>query len=466
MSSSSILVDCFKYQQFQLLVQQLDDEEFESFLSKLWRRNGKDTVLQLLRPHSKNIIPQSEIISMASTIIAERYPPRRHFATKSNNIAETPSQLIGEIASFLDYSDYTSFSSTNRKMFVDCNSPNRLTKLNLLRFTDIDPSFCLKNYPKLKHLSLSLHQLPSLNISRDAITQHCPGLRTLVLDAHRGEADGAYSIDDFIADNIGRCRAITKMTLRNFEKEDALNSQQLVGLLHEFSALTRLELVGMQCDDYFDVEHLKLLCAQINTVLRAGVTGSAYAALLTALSPKLQSLWLIKCFPRSTHFPPNCDWSKLKKLSIRATCKRTISGILNRARNIRSIWLMPPCCGETRMSSDDHQSLEDLAVGMRGNLLSKIQNRKEDILLIKLFIDCKKITDTQELMDLLSKLLLTLNESNVVIWKLELETYKKSDHFAPTTVNALQSFVDLHDGIDMELMDGSEGKLMIGNRHS
>ena len=234
MSALTALVDSIK---FQLLVKQLDDVEFDTFLAKLWRRNGKGTVMQLL---------QSEYEEQHLPI---RDQPRRHETTTGNSLADTPSQLIGEIASFLDYSSYISFSSTNRKMFVDCNSPNRLTQLDLSKFAVNDPSFCWKNYPKLNCLYLNLHQMPSLNISRAAITQHCPVLRTLCLDAHRNEEDPTYSIDDFIADNIGTCGAINTLALFGFQKKEALNSQQLTRLLTEFPALTRLELVGMQCGD-------------------------------------------------------------------------------------------------------------------------------------------------------------------------------------------------------------------------
>ena len=398
---------------------------------------------------------------------------------KAAIISGTPSQLIGEIASFLDYSDYISFSSTNRKMFVDCNSPNRLTKLDLVKLTYIDPSFCLTNYSKLRYLRLSLYQMQSLNISRSAINHHCPDLQTLRLTAHRilGRKQKApsYSINDFITDNKGRCQTITTLGLYGFCKENALKSQQLIRLLTEFSALTHLELWSVECDDHCDINQMKLLCPLIHKVMMANVTGSGYGALLTAFGPKLRGLVLRNCFRPSFQFPLNSDWSKLKKLSIWGPTQNTINEVLNKAMNVKMLYFGPNLSERkrgARISNDvlesavekvfvDHPTLRNLYISTEGHLkricksvhqgLSRIQKEKKDCLGIRLRIDCSELTYMKGFLGLLSKILLNLKEANIMHWQVALMPSEQGRYFQPKTVEAIQSCIDSHDGIDMEL---------------
>ena len=337
MSSLSKLVDSIN---FQILIERLDDDEFDTFLLELWGGNKRETVLQLLGPNITNKkISQKKLIGIASKIITERDVDLRGHSTElpGNSIAETPSSVIGEIASFLDCTSYIAFSSTNRKMFVDCNSPNRLTKLDLSQFTVIDPSFCLMNHPKLRALKVNLHQMTALNISRDAITRHCPNLKKIWLN---GAEAGAYSIDDFIRDNTGRCAAITTLLLAGFVAANTLNSQQLIRLLTEFPALTLLGLAAMQCRDNYDVDQFKSLCPQINEVAMISVSGLSYVALLTAFSSKLRCLKLVFCKP-PFQIPVDSDWQKLEELHLHGTTKRTMDDLLNKAKNLKKIEFCP-----------------------------------------------------------------------------------------------------------------------------
>ena len=474
MSSLSTLVASIK---FRILVKQLDDDEFDAFLSRLWRRNGKDAVLQLLRPNAENnSIPQNELRQITSTIITERDPPRRHPRPTAASILETPSQLIGVIASFLDLADYISFSSTNRKMFVDCNSPNRLTRLDLVQFPVIDPSFCLKDYPKLRFLRVNLHQMPSLNISRDPITLHCPDLECLWLHGDDGEFEGeagAYSIDDFITDNTGRCRAIPTLMLERFLNENALNSQQLIRLLTEFPALTYLKLGGMVCDNHGDVDQFKSLCPRINNLSMMYVFGPTYAALLAALSPKLQTLSLDTCFRSSLQLPSNCDWSKLKALCLSAPTQNTMDAILDRAQNLNEMSFDPIRRVLDRQVIEienamerlivDHSTVETFCIWTQGHLericnsihrgLSQIQKFEKEYLKMILVIDSTELTEIKGFPYLLSKILLTLSEADIMHWTVTLAP-TKGRHFDPRTIEGIRSFIDSNDGIDVDLNEG------------
>ena len=466
---------------FQLLIDQLDDDEFDSFLSKLWRRNGKDTVLQLLRSNAENSIPQSELVSIVSNIITERDPPRRQLPTAGNIISETPSQLIGEIASFLDYSDYVYFSSTNRKMFVDCHSPNRLTKLNLSKFKEIDQSFSLANHPRLRYLAFNLSQITALNITGGVITRYCPMLRTLRLSGYKAHDDGVvgvHKIERFIADNAGNCKSITTLELVDFQNEDALDSQQLIRLLTEFPALIHLKMKRMESHDHCSIDGFRSLCPRISK-LSMTVKGLGYSALLTAFSCKVQSLSLDSCKP-PFQIPKNSDWLKLGTLRLYAPTKHMMDQILYKAKNLKRILFVPNHQNVDKilwcqMRNDEieiavenvivnHPSLEFFYVSTRGHLericnaihrglFRRQKNKKKTLTIVP------RVEYTTECVALLSKILLTLSRSEIERWRVQIDMKGDLDLMA----QAIRSFIAQHDEKEIKLLIENTRYLFIGN---
>ena len=488
MSSLSTLVDSIK---FQLLVKQLDDDEFDTFLSQLWRRNGRDTVLQLLRPNKEhNDIPQKELIQITSTIITERDPSHRNLQPTSNSISGTPSHLIGEIASFLHCRSYVSFSSTNRKMFVDCNSPNRFTKLELSEFNQIHPSFSLSNYPKLRYLDLNLIQIAAMNMYYDAITRYCPKLQTLCIGGTQHLSE--MHIANVMSDDAGCCGSITTLKLYNFRgmawDESILKCQQLVRLLNGFNGLTHLDLRNMYYDysrDHCDIDQFKSLCPRIREISMNCVYGLPYAVLLAAFGYKLLSLTLDQCFRSSLQFPPNSDWSKLQRLSVTVPTKNSLDAVLNTATNIKSISFIPKMGRNVRLSDDeienalenviiDHSSLQRFSVSTAAECrleeicnsihrgLIRIHKKRKEHLEIALYIDCMESAVTKEFVSLASKILLTLSKSKIEVWKLILEPHGDYSHIEPM-IQVMESFIAEHGGKGIKLLDDGSERLVIGN---
>ena len=483
MSSRSTLVDSIK---FQLLIKQLDDEEFDTFLSKMWRRYGRDTVLQLLCSNTGNCgIPQKELIQITSTIITERKPSRRDLQPTGNSISGAPRHLIGEIASFLDYSDYISFSSTNRKMFVDCNSPNRLTTLNLNEFCKIHSSFCWRNYPKLKCLDLNLVQIATLSVSCDGLSRYCPKLQTLCIRGKKNETEES-ALNNFINDNVGRCGSITFLGLCNFRgmrwTESTLKSQQLVRLLTGFPALTHLAFLNVDSRDHCDIDQFRSLCPRLHQLSMGGVYGLPCAVLLAAFSSKVKDLRLGSCFRPSLQFPLHYDWSKLQTLRFYNSTKRNIDAILKTAQNVTTIdFRVEMGRNKDRLSDEienvverfivDHSSLETFTVSAGSHLericnaihrgLLQIQKKKKDSLGIALLdVDCKQIADIKELMCLLSKLLLPLSKSKIKVWRVVL--YRFDGDFEPI-VSEMESFIAEHDGKPIKMLENGAERIVIGN---
>ena len=260
MSSLSTVVTSVK---FKILSNQLEDDEFDKFMSTIWRIIGRENVLQLICPPTGNeYISKDELVGIASNIIARRDSHNGRGIEYSTNILRIPRSLIGEVASYLECSDYISFSRANRKLFVDCHSPNKLTKLNLSAFYELDSSFCLSNFSKLTYLDVTLYQMVSLGVLCEPITGYCRHLRTLCIC---GDTDDKYyDIDMFITHNLQCCGGITTLALYNFQREDSLNPLNFVRLLAEFPALIHLKLVNVYFNGRLNAKVLRSLCPNIN----------------------------------------------------------------------------------------------------------------------------------------------------------------------------------------------------------
>ena len=119
----------------------------------------------------------------------------------------------------------------------------------------------------------------------------------------------------------------------------------------------------------------------------------------------------------------------------------------------------------------NHPCLEFIHVSTRVHLqricnsvqqgLSRIQKKKKEQLVMQLDVCRTDITDTKEFVRLLSKILLILSKSEIELWKVHLSTHDNGGgHFEPTTVQAIQSFIESHDGMDMELKKEPKERVM------
>ena len=132
----------FNIVKFKTLCEQLTDEEFDTFLSEFWRKISRKEVLRLLcsqyLPRSKadtQLDAREDMINITSKIIQSRDPDMKPSTNVQQELTlkSLPCSIIGEIASYQDQKSYARFSRINRKIFVDSNSPNRLTRFQFFR---------------------------------------------------------------------------------------------------------------------------------------------------------------------------------------------------------------------------------------------------------------------------------------------------------------------------------------------
>eukprot|EP01083_Nonionella_stella_P029752 81811_1 len=155
-----------------LLASQLKQHELQHLIQSTIESYTADQILSLIfnhfvlkyqqtREHDNDVFP---MIQMISSVLNTRKKN-----TKSNvkravsteiKIDSIPSDMIGECASFLQVSDYVSFSKCNRKTYIGCNSPTTLQEFNLTNeFIGCD----LNRFPLLKKLKLSAEALRANN---------------------------------------------------------------------------------------------------------------------------------------------------------------------------------------------------------------------------------------------------------------------------------------------------------------
>ena len=152
---------------FRILADELDDDEFHRYITSLLQSDGKQLLLrslfsEFIKPNNndgmKTVIKSNQIIS---NIIESRNIKHRKHLNNNRTICSLSNELIGELAAYLQQSDYISFSQSNRCIYYAANNPNKLLHLNLLRVSDYS-SINLRKYRAIQKLEVCVHQLDQL----------------------------------------------------------------------------------------------------------------------------------------------------------------------------------------------------------------------------------------------------------------------------------------------------------------
>ena len=97
-----------------------------------------------------------------------------------------PSSIIGDITSYQYQKSYAYFSRVSRKVFVDCNSPNRL-KLLKLHTVPVGARVNLQRYSRITHCEFSLGGFNPFAVGDDQIFANCRDLRSLCIRGDGGD---------------------------------------------------------------------------------------------------------------------------------------------------------------------------------------------------------------------------------------------------------------------------------------
>ena len=259
---------------FKQISAQLNDTELDAFMSKMWRTVGKEHTVQLLcapsmNQSNSNLDTLTSMTLLASDIIQNR--DSTDPACAIGNITDLPTSLIGEIASYLYQEDYCAFSSVSRKLYVDCNSPNRLQEMGLT-FVVNHADVAIERFPQLKSLEFNLKQIIEFKVINGQRFGACSQLQELIIDGQPINDDNVTisDLDMLINDSSPCLSAIRSLTFRGFEGDTAIPMDRLVAALDRFKNATRLALISIDLRGTLDSVQLSALCpniTELNTLI-------------------------------------------------------------------------------------------------------------------------------------------------------------------------------------------------------
>eukprot|EP01084_Bolivina_argentea_P237074 398523_1 len=211
---------------FRLLIKQLSKDEFLALMSKIFDIKHSDLISTSLFNyfiHQKSIKncntnDLNNINLILSEIIQSRKPKPKQPKSESTHIATIqldtlPKALIGNIASYAAQTCYFQFQKTNRKIFIGCNSPNKLIKLNLLNITNYS-SINLQQFTSIKKLMINLNKFHEFKLPQNG--QYIMNqLEYLRLD---GDELTDFDIEPFINQNCINIENIKTVSFSDFGK--------------------------------------------------------------------------------------------------------------------------------------------------------------------------------------------------------------------------------------------------------
>ena len=249
---------------------ELSDTEMDKLMSRLWPTVGRNRMLQFLCTSLPNIATNSkyqyaDLLPTASDIISkiieEREPEDEQIT--SIRLTHLPSSLVGEIASNLQQPDYISFSKTNRKLFIDSNSPNRLRRMILIKGNYNYSALRLEHFRQIKHLSLSLNRISELYGPDDQIFYGNNRMESMAIECSDAEIS---DFDWFIYDKSQCFRTIKKLVMISFKGNCEIGALCLLDLLRKFEGLESLRMVNLEIYGEIDENDLQTICPMLSCI--------------------------------------------------------------------------------------------------------------------------------------------------------------------------------------------------------
>lgn len=291
---------------FKTLTQQLTDDEFSRLLSKFRTRLGREGMLRLMcdtscYPHLSAMEDEAlSIMQQRKSKLETNDLPNTIAVDEQSDrftITALPSTIIGEIGSYLNQKAYAHFATTNRKMFVDCHSPNRLVVLDLDSVIDFR-FISLQSYRHIVSLDFALWQIDQFEHGLTPRRFH--RLQTLMIDGADSSGiephDTFEKLQRFLAEIEGSFNGVTTLAVYSFCKNtkkkynSTMDSALFMQLLSRFPSLTHLKLLNMDFTGTLDTALLAKCCPSLNRLSLNRV--KQQAAFLSAYGRKLETLAL------------------------------------------------------------------------------------------------------------------------------------------------------------------------------
>ena len=435
MASVTPLVSVLK---FKSLNARLLDAEFDTFMSRMWKIVGREEILKLLCTPFLQQWNDTEVIddqepTLLDTMTAVTSDIMQDRDTNSSpltkpNINNMPSCLVGSIASFLNQMEYINFSITNRKVYVDSNSPNRLQELILSNISDYS-TVLLDQFRQIKYLKFNLKQIAELQEVKGQRFENCNQLQTLIIDGK----DSTNSDVNLLINDSSRCfSSIRSLTLSWFRGGATLEASRLIQILSKFDKLAHFKMYVVQTQGLLSSDSLSLVCPEITKFM--SIASSHSERVLESWKGRIETLAI------SGHADTtNYDISTVKRLCFLGLQIPKIDLLLNSSKSLREIsWIpninTPPkpvlegqqIENSTKKCIVDQMELEYLYVSTRGHFeaiccgihkglyLTKKRERKQ--FEIALNVDVLEITNAEEFVCCISKIINVIRVSNIEDW--------------------------------------------------
>ena len=436
MASVTPLVSVLK---FESLNARLMDTEFDTFMSRMWKIAGREEILKLLcTPLLKGsdeapVVNQgrSNLLDTMTTITSDIIQDRdRNSNPRSKpNINNMPSWLVGSIASFLDQWRYIKFSRLNRKIYVDCNSPNTLQNLSLIQCSDYS-TVPLKQFPQIRFLKFKLKQISEFKVVNGQRFGFCNQLETMVI---RGNNSTVSDINLLINDSSRCFSSIRSLTLEEFQGSSKLDPGAAIQILSKFDKLAHLKMHVVQSEAPLSSHPLSLVCPEIKEFM--SLSSNSITPILDAWKGRIDTLTI----DRLALNIPNYDISTVKRLYSFCFDIPQIDSLLNLSKSLREIsWIpnsgappYPPLNGQRvenvlKRSIVDQVSLEYFHVSTRGHfgaICSGIHNglyltkkRKRKQFEIAFDVDVREISNAEEFVCYFAKIINVIGMSSIEEW--------------------------------------------------
>eukprot|EP01083_Nonionella_stella_P242078 844747_1 len=323
---------------FRASVDKLTDTEFDQFILTLMQKCGRDIIItSLFTMFTSERNRSSQTLDTTLNIIKQIIESRKTKPKPANSYEITmqslPSALIGNLASYLYSTDYESFQTVNRTIYIGCNTPNTLRLLDLSQMNDYS-QINLAKYLHLTHLSITLNAFNSFILPGNGETV-CNRLQKMTLDgAEQSNAD----ITHFITQNTININNITYLHCSKFGvRQNHFSFDTFTRLLSKFSNIEYLSLNRVVLPS---VPQTPSSLLQLLPHLQAFSWVNCRLAdfliqILTAFGSKLKTLKLSDTSLAS--LPAHVTFSHLQELLMVSPQIATFDRILKTAKSLRKI---------------------------------------------------------------------------------------------------------------------------------
>ena len=425
------------------LTNQLKDEEFDAFLSRLWRKTGREQIMHLLcapllKPSTTDNDVQSlkDMLGITTQIMLLRNPSINEAVERTNlGITSLPSVLLSEIASYQTQRSYANLSICCRKFFVDCN-PNTLEVVDLFE-VPVDAVIHTK-FSRVKKMRIRLdHYIPpNLMECRDLKSIEICGLNLPF---------GMVSLQELMDTQSSFFSTITELGLTAFSIRRS--TAIFVEILGKCSSVERLHLESIHLGSVrLSAGQLNQCCPNLNHLTLIGniPRRGQEVAMLRAWKSRIQTLMVEPGLADSLDTLPNMTLGNLTKLGLHDASFATVNRFMELAPNLSAIYFVPHSEERRDSQMTDHQmemfvrqfivdfpKMEYLYISTLRSLericnainygLYRTKNTPRYQMEIGLVVDCSVITDATDFVCNINRVLSALAASKIEEWILSVE---------------------------------------------